>query len=200
MTGTRPSAPSTASMMAVSCGRPTPVTTRVVQIEPGPTPTLTASAPRSTSARAPSGVPTLPATRSWSGNASRTLATALSTPSACPCAVSTTRKSTPDSTSARARSSSAGAAPTAAPTRRRPCSSLQALGNWRRLKMSLTVISPLSLPASSTTGSFSIRCRCRMRSASPRVVPTGGGDQPLRGHQRPDRAIQVGLELQVPVG
>ena len=31
--------------MAVICGTPTPATTRVVQIEPGPMPTLTASAP-----------------------------------------------------------------------------------------------------------------------------------------------------------
>src|SRR5213083_2483910 len=52
ITGTSP-APSTASTMAVICGTPTPVTTRVVQIEPGPTPTFTASTPRSTSARAP---------------------------------------------------------------------------------------------------------------------------------------------------
>jgi hypothetical protein len=37
-------------MIAVSCGSPTPVTTRVVQIEPRPTPTFTASTPRSTSA------------------------------------------------------------------------------------------------------------------------------------------------------
>ena len=42
------------------CGTPTPATMRVVQIEPGPMPTLTPSAPWSTSARAPSPVPTLP--------------------------------------------------------------------------------------------------------------------------------------------
>ena len=59
ITGTSP-APSTASKIAVSCGTPTPVTTRVVQIEPGPTPTFTASTPRSTSARAPSRVAMLP--------------------------------------------------------------------------------------------------------------------------------------------
>ena len=35
-------AASTASMMAVSCGTPTPATIRVVQIEPGPMPTLMA--------------------------------------------------------------------------------------------------------------------------------------------------------------
>ena len=36
--------------MAVICGTPTPATTRVVQMEPGPMPTLTASAPASISA------------------------------------------------------------------------------------------------------------------------------------------------------
>jgi hypothetical protein len=49
-------------MMAVSCGTPTPATMRVVQIEPGPMPTLMASAPQSMSAFAPSAVATLPAT------------------------------------------------------------------------------------------------------------------------------------------
>ena len=55
------SAASTASMIAVSCGTPTPATMRVVQIEPGPMPTLMASAPASISALAPSAVATLPA-------------------------------------------------------------------------------------------------------------------------------------------
>ena len=49
-------------MMAVSCGTPTPATMRVVQIEPGPMPTLMASAPASISALAPSAVAILPAT------------------------------------------------------------------------------------------------------------------------------------------
>ena len=44
----------TASAMAVNCGTPTPAITRVVQIEPGPIPTFTASAPASIRARAPS--------------------------------------------------------------------------------------------------------------------------------------------------
>ena len=39
--------------------------------------------------------------------------------------------------------------------------------------MSLTVISPLSMPASSTRGSFSMRCSCRMWTAPSRVVSTG---------------------------
>ena len=45
------------------CGTPAPVTMRVVQVEPGPTPTFTASAPRSTRSRVPSAVATLPAIR-----------------------------------------------------------------------------------------------------------------------------------------
>ena len=44
----------------VTCGTPTPATTRVVQMEPGPTPTFTPSAPASTSAWAPARVATLP--------------------------------------------------------------------------------------------------------------------------------------------
>ena len=55
-------AASTASVIAVSCGTPTPAMTRVVQIEPGPIPTLMASAPASISALAPSAVAILPAT------------------------------------------------------------------------------------------------------------------------------------------
>ena len=55
-------AASTQSMMAVSCGTPTPATIRVVQIEPGPMPTLIESAPESISAFAPSAVAMFPAT------------------------------------------------------------------------------------------------------------------------------------------
>ena len=44
-------AASAQSRIAVICGTPTPATIRVVQIEPGPMPTLTASAPASISAR-----------------------------------------------------------------------------------------------------------------------------------------------------
>ena len=63
ITGIRLSrATATASMIAVSCGTPTPAMIRVVQIEPGPMPTLIASAPASINALAPSPVATLPAT------------------------------------------------------------------------------------------------------------------------------------------
>jgi hypothetical protein len=60
ITGTSPAA-CAQSMIAVSCGTPTPATIRVVQIEPGPIPTLTASAPAPISARVASAVATLPA-------------------------------------------------------------------------------------------------------------------------------------------
>ena len=39
---------------ALSCGTPTPATTRVVQMDPGPTPTLTAVHPASFKANAAS--------------------------------------------------------------------------------------------------------------------------------------------------
>ena len=59
-----PSSASATVATAVICGTPTPATMRVVQIEPGPMPTLTPSAPASMSACAPSAVTTLPA-MSW---------------------------------------------------------------------------------------------------------------------------------------
>src|ERR1039457_7665455 len=52
--------------MAVTCGTPTPATTRVVQMDPGPTPTLMPSAPAATRAWAPARVATLPPTTSMS--------------------------------------------------------------------------------------------------------------------------------------
>ena len=55
------------SHTAETWGTPTPATTRVVQIEPGPTPALMASAPAPMSASAPSPVATLPATSARSG-------------------------------------------------------------------------------------------------------------------------------------
>ena len=50
------------SSTALNCGRPTPVIIRVVHMAPGPTPTLTTSAPASTRSVTPSAVTTLPAT------------------------------------------------------------------------------------------------------------------------------------------
>ena len=58
-------------MIAVIIGTPMPATTRVVQIEPAPMPTLTASTPRAMSAAVPSAVATLPAIEVDVGEASR---------------------------------------------------------------------------------------------------------------------------------
>src|SRR5947208_2230639 len=54
--------------MAVICGTPAPVTTRVVQMEPGPMPTLIPSTPARANSHAPSNVATLPAISSISGS------------------------------------------------------------------------------------------------------------------------------------
>ena len=59
---------STHSTMAEICGTPAPVTTRVVQIEPGPMPIFTASTPAEISILVASAVATLPAITSISGN------------------------------------------------------------------------------------------------------------------------------------
>ena len=62
MTGTSCSRHASAtSRTAENWGTPTPATMRVVQMVPGPMPTLTASAPASIRALAPSGVAMFPA-------------------------------------------------------------------------------------------------------------------------------------------
>ena len=56
------------SNTAENCGNPTPATTRVVHIDPGPIPTFTASAPASTKYFAASAVAIFPTTTSRFGN------------------------------------------------------------------------------------------------------------------------------------
>src|SRR5256884_2433734 len=64
MSGTSvPCAARAASMIAVNCGTPAPVTTRVVQIDPGPMPTFKPSTPREINSFVPSYVATFPAMR-----------------------------------------------------------------------------------------------------------------------------------------
>ena len=63
------------SRIALIIGTPMPATTRVVQIEPAPMPTFTASTPDPISASVASAVATLPATRSVFGNSRRIRAT-----------------------------------------------------------------------------------------------------------------------------
>ena len=145
---------------------------RVVQMEPGPMPTFTASAPASTSAKAASAVATLPATMSMLLNACLTSRTVSMTPLLCPWAVSTMTASTPASTRAETLSWVSAVTPTAAATRRRPYWSLQELGNSLSLMMSRYVMRPTSFPAPSTTGNFSIRCSRRICSAWDKSLPS----------------------------
>ena len=66
--------------MAESWGIPAPATTRVVQIDPAPTPTLITSAPAAISASAPSAVTTLPPTTMVSGHFCFSVLTVSTTP------------------------------------------------------------------------------------------------------------------------
>ncbi len=61
-------------------------------------------------------------------------------------------------------------------------------------------MSPLSTPCASTTGSFSIRCWPRIRSASSSVVPTGAVTSFSLRHRLADRLVEIALELQIAVG
>ena len=140
------------------CGTPTPATTRVVQIEPGPIPTFTTSTPTSNKARVPSPVATFPAINVASGNVSRISLILRITPALCPCAVSMTMASAPASSKAFARSNVSEVIPTAAATSKRPCSSFAAFGNSITFSISLMVINPAKRPFSSTSGNFSILC------------------------------------------
>src|SRR5699024_2684115 len=67
-------------ILAFICGTPIPVTTLVVHIEPGPIPTLTASAPAFIKSTVASPVATLPAITCKSGYSLFILATASITP------------------------------------------------------------------------------------------------------------------------
>ena len=66
--------------IALTCGTPTPATIRVVQIEPGPIPTLTPSAPASTKAKAALAVAMLPPITSICGKCFLTQVTRFNTP------------------------------------------------------------------------------------------------------------------------
>ena len=122
----RGSATATQSMIAVICGTPTPETMRVVQIDPGPIPTRSASAPASISALAPSAVATLPAITSISGHSRLVARSASITLREWPCAVSMHSTSTPARTQRRgallALGPDADRRADAQPAHLRPCS------------------------------------------------------------------------------
>ena len=154
------------------CGTPIPATTRVVQIDPGPIPTLTASTPASIRAFVAAPVATLPAITCSSGYAALISRTAFRMFSECPCAESITITSTDAFTSASTRASTLAVIPTAAPQRRRPCSSFAARGYLICFSISLIVIKPFKLKSSSTMGNFSLRDFARIFLASSSVIPS----------------------------
>ena len=187
-------------MIAESCGTPTPATMRVVQIEPGPMPTLTASAPASISACVPSAVATLPAMMRTELDSFLARVTASSTRCEWPCAVSMTSRSTPASISRSARSKPSSPTLVAAATRRRPCASLAAFGLSCDFSMSLTVIRPTQLPSPSTTSSFSMRCWCSRRLASSWSTFSLTVIRLSLRHQLVDLLRRIGGEAHVAVG
>src|ERR1035438_538965 len=87
-----------ATKRAVSWGMPTPATMRVVQMDPGPWPILTAPAPQSARNSTPAALVTLPAMSVIDGKAPRTSLTTSPTPAVWPWAVETATASTCSST------------------------------------------------------------------------------------------------------
>ena len=122
---------------------------------------------------------------------------------AWPFAVSTTSTSTPASTSAVARSQASPKKPMAAPTTSRPSPSFVASGYCSDFTKSLTVMSPRRMPASSTSGSFSILCLASSAAASSRAMPTGAvtsGIGVMMSRTRRVSNSPGGHEAQVAVG
>ncbi len=147
-------ATSAVSEIAVICGTPIPAMILVVQMDPGPIPTLNASTSRDI--------------RSWAASAVAMFPAMISTDTSFlifliefitfwlwACAVSTTIRFAPSFSSVTALSISNG--PTAAPTRSCPSSSLEAVGNFCLVAISFAVIRPTTRPLESTRGSFSMR-------------------------------------------
>ena len=193
MTGTSCGAAARAhSAIAVIIGTPMPATTRVVQIEPAPMPTLTASTPSSISASVASAVATLPATRSTFGN--------CAADAARPC------RARPASGRARCRRRARRRSRRPAPRRARSCrlrdadrraaraagraSPCRRSGYLTAFWMSLTVISPFSRKSWSTTSSFSTLCWCRISRACVERRADRHGEQRLARHDVGDRPVR----------
>ena len=201
MIGTPRSAAARAhAAMAVTIGTPMPATTRVVQMEPAPIPTLTASTPRSISAIVASAVATLPAIRSTSGKRSRTLPITSITPCECPCAVSTTSTSTCAATSASARSNVSRLMPIAAPTRRRP---KRVLAGARIRDELLDVLDgDQALEPVVRVHDQELLDLVAVEHLAGRVERGADrhGDEVLLRHDLGDRPVGVHLESQIPIG
>mmetsp|Transcript_11442 Transcript_11442/g.13124 ORF Transcript_11442/g.13124 Transcript_11442/m.13124 type:complete len:394 (-) Transcript_11442:44-1225(-) len=157
------------SITAESCGTPLPATRRVMQIEPGPTPILSPSAPAAIKSAAPSPVAIFPAiTSTWRQTGSALSSFNISMQIAeWPCAISITSTSQPVWTRARARCRSPFLTPTAAPTKRRPF--VSKLATWLSVSFTISdsVTSPTRSPSVPTMGMFDVRClRISSRASS----------------------------------
>ena len=141
-------------------------------MDPGPIPTLTASAPASIRSLVAAPVATFPAITCSSGYFPLIIRRQLSTFSECPWAESSTTTSTLASTSAPTRSSTLAVIPTPAPQRRRPCPSFAERGYLIVFSISLMVIRPTRLKLSSTIGSFSFLALASIFFASSSVMPS----------------------------
>ena len=187
--------------MAVICGTPTPATTRVVQIEPGPMPTFTASTPASISAWVASAVATLPAISSHDAlEVLPQVRIESITPREWPWAVSTTSTSTPGLDQRVHARVAIGAHAHRGGHQQALLGVLGGVGvHLAALSTSLTVISPRSSPASLTTSSFSMRLLCSSSIARFLGDALARGDQLLR-HHLVHRLVQVLLEAHVAAG
>ena len=162
----------TQSIIAEICGTPTPVTTLVVQIDPGPIPTFTASTPASIKSFVASPVATFPAINWRFGYFSFIFLIAVITPFEWPWAVSTVTTSTFAFSKASILSIMSWVIPTAAPTNNLSCSSLAEFGYCLDFSISLIVIRPFNLKSSSTIGSFSTFPDSIFLTASSIEIPT----------------------------
>ena len=132
----------------------------VVHIDPGPIPTFTASTPAFTSSNAPSAVATFPPITSIVGNSFLIIFIVSITFFEWPCALSTTKTSTPASYKAFARSKVSEPVPSAAPTMRLPEVSFVASGCSADFSISFIVTRPVKEFALSITRIFSILFSC----------------------------------------
>ena len=144
----------------------------VVQIDPGPIPTLTPSAPAFTRKSAASAVAIFPTTTSSSGKSFLIFFKIFKTPLECPWAVSITIASIPASYKALHLNKESLETPIAAATFNRPNLSLFDIGLRDNFWISLNVIKPTKFLFLSITGNFSILCFCKISSASPIVTPS----------------------------
>jgi hypothetical protein len=173
MTGTpKWAANSATAYTAVACGRPTAMTSCVMQMLPEPMPTRRPSAPAPMSCAACSRVTTLPAITSSAGNVALHQRTMSSWNTLFPCELSSTTMSSPAATSAASRSRSAGRVPTAAAAYSCFVSGrLLASGYAWFLSRSERATSDASAPCSSTIGSLPFLDERRIAFASDSVTP-----------------------------